>query len=130
MRVPLYYRPGKLALLLAGLLFSISISAESNDNMGKHTAGNDAGVVAELMQDIGDHMVLMAGDLDYGTLNRQQQKNMAGHIRNMAIMMVDLSQMTEPGVMSEKKKHQDMKKMRKKMDEMMKEVSVGAMKPW
>jgi len=122
--------PGKKGLLLVCLLFSLPVVAEMNDKMDKHNASNDAGQVAELMQDIGDHMVMMSGDLGYGTLNMQQRKNMAGHIRNMAIMMVDLSRMTEQGVTSDEKRHQDMKKMRNQMDEMMREVSVGTLKPW
>jgi len=125
-----YYMFGNICLLLVGLLLSIPATAEMNENMDRHKASNDAGQVSELMQDIGDHMVMISGDLDYGTLNMQQQKNMAEHIRNMAIMMVELSQMTEQGVTSDKKRHQGMKNMRRQMDKMMKEVSVGAMKPW
>lgn len=130
MRISYYYQISNIGLLLAGLLFANPVTADMNNNMGKHQASNDAGQVSELMQDIGDHMVMMAGDLGYGTLNMQQQKNMAEHIRNMAIMMVELSQMTEQGVTSDKQRHQGMKDMRIQMDKMMKEVSVGAMKPW
>ena len=130
MRISNYYQFGNIGLLLVGLLFANPASAEINDNMGKHQASNDAGQVAELMQDIGDHMVMISGDLDYGTLNMQQQKKMAKHIRNMAIMMVELSQMTEQGVTSDKKRHQGFIDMRTQMDKMMKEVSVGTMKPW
>ncbi|VAW97050.1 hypothetical protein MNBD_GAMMA21-833 [hydrothermal vent metagenome] len=125
-----YHQISNIGLLLAGLLLATPVTAEMNYNMGKHQASNDAGQVSELMQDIGDHMVMMAGDLGYGTLNMQQQKNMAEHIRNMAIMMVELSQMNEQGVISDKKRHKGIKNMRTQMDKMMKEVSVGAMKPW
>lgn len=84
--------------------------------------------VTELMRDIGDHMVMISGDLSYGTLNLEQQRSMAEHIRNMAVMLVDLSNATDKDSGADTSK--DMHKMRQQMDQMMKETSVGTMKPW
>ncbi len=101
---------------------------------GDHMKGDKAHAemmknVTELMRDIGDHMVLISGDLSYGTLNLKQQRAMAEHIRNMAVMLVDLSNATDKGSVADTA-DKNMHKMRRQMDQMMKEVSIGTMKPW
>lgn len=80
------------------LFLALSVTSSLYAGSG-HMATGDAhpgmmNNVNELMQDIGDHMVVISGDLSYGTLNLEQQRAMAEHVRNMATMLVELSGMS------------------------------------
>ncbi len=129
---------GVKGILLVCLFYSMSAVADMNTLMSKQQAESNADRITEMMHDIGDHMVVIAGDLDSGNIDLKKQKAMATHVRNMALILDEImalildeiSQMISKGQTGEPKHHQRIGEMRKQMDEMMKTVSIGAMKPW
>jgi len=118
-----------MTVVIFGLALSTTTTADMAGMSHNKAQSKKTESISEMMHDIGDHMVVIAGDLEYGTLNLEQQKAMAEHVRNMALMMDEMSQMMD-SAKEKQNHHKSMTKMRKQMDKMMKEVSAGTMKPW
>ncbi len=119
-----------IMVITLGLIASPLVTADMDSMRHSNNQSEAIAQISDMIHDVGDHMVVIAGDLEYGTLNLEQQKAIAKHVRNMALMMDEMSQMMMQSVKEKKNHHKKMSEMRKKMDQMMKEISVGVMKPW
>ncbi len=116
-------RASRSGMLVLSLALSFPAAAEMNGMMGKQNKGDGMMQMSELMHDMGNGMVSMAGEMDYGNLDSAQQKQMAERMRKMGLMMDNMSNMMGKGMM-DKAQQKQMNDMRMQMDQMMK-GSVG-----
>ena len=110
-------------LLMLSFAFALPAVAEMPGMKGKQNTGDGTMQMSEMMHDMANGMVSMAGEMDYGNLDSAQQKQMAERMRNMGLMMDNMSNMMGKGMM-DKTQQKQMNDMRKQMDQMMK-GSVG-----
>jgi hypothetical protein len=98
--------------------------------MGMGPGTGTAHPMATMVHDMSVKLRELADQLSQGNLSADQQQRMAKHVKEMAVMMGDMSGMIEKSMVMEGDYMQKpMQEMRKRMDQLMKDMSgVGAKK--